>query len=113
MEEVLIPLIVFGTFFGIAYLYFTTRNRERMAMIERGQSASIFDRNKKFKLQSWTLRIGVLAIGISVGILLGSIVSNTGIVDEEAAFPAMIFLFGGAGLVVSYFLERKLQKEDD
>jgi hypothetical protein len=37
MEEVLIPLILFGTLFGISYVFFTTRNKERLALIEKAR----------------------------------------------------------------------------
>jgi len=37
-EEILIPLSFFAAVFGIAYLYFITRNKERMALIEKGAS---------------------------------------------------------------------------
>ncbi len=40
--QVLIPLSLFLMIFGIVYLFFSTRNRERMALIEKGVDASIF-----------------------------------------------------------------------
>ena len=42
MEEVAVLIVIFGTFFGIIYLFFSTRNKERMALIEKGVDASIF-----------------------------------------------------------------------
>ena len=41
MEEFIVMLILFGTIFGIAYVYLTTRNRERLALIEKGVDASL------------------------------------------------------------------------
>lgn len=35
-EEILIPLIIFSTIFGVSYVYLTTQNKERLALIERG-----------------------------------------------------------------------------
>ena len=40
--EILIPISLFLMIFGIIYLYYSTRNRERMALIEKGADASIF-----------------------------------------------------------------------
>ena len=34
--EFVVPVAMFACVFGILYVYFTTRNRERMAMIEKG-----------------------------------------------------------------------------
>ena len=45
MEEVAVLIIIFGTIFGIAFLYFSTRNKERLALIEKGADASIFVKN--------------------------------------------------------------------
>ena len=38
MEEVLIPLIVFSSIFGMVYVYLNTRNKERLSLIEKGRS---------------------------------------------------------------------------
>ncbi len=40
-EFIIMPLLI-GAFFGIFYLHYSTRNRERMALIEKGADASIF-----------------------------------------------------------------------
>jgi RNA polymerase sigma factor (sigma-70 family) len=48
MEEVLIPLIVFGTMFAMLYVFLTTRNKERLALIEKGADA---------KFSTWLYKI--------------------------------------------------------
>ncbi|MCK4562398.1 MAG: hypothetical protein KAT78_05790 [Flavobacteriaceae bacterium] len=53
----------------------------------------------------------MLAVGIGTGILVGSLLSNYTVLDEEVAFPSMIFLFGGLFLVGNSFLENKNKKE--
>jgi len=40
--DILIPISVFVTIFGIVYLFVSTRNKERLALIEKGVDASIF-----------------------------------------------------------------------
>ena len=40
--EVIIPVVIFLVIFGIFYLYYSSRNKERMALIEKGAEASIF-----------------------------------------------------------------------
>lgn len=105
--EIIIPVTVFASIFGIAYIYLTTRNKERMALIEKDQSADLFNRENKSSTGAWGLKIGIMAIGISIGILLASIMETNGLMDDEIAFPAMIFMFGGAGLVVSHYISQK------
>ena len=39
---VLVAILFFGTIFGIFYLYFTSRTRERLALIERGLDPNFF-----------------------------------------------------------------------
>jgi hypothetical protein len=51
-----------------------------------------------------------LAIGIGIGVLVGAGLNQSGM-DEDVSFPASIFIFGGLGLVVSFFVNRKLEKE--
>lgn len=112
MEEVLIPLIIFGTIFGVLYVYFTTRNKERLALIDKGADASLFNtgatKNNFIKI---FLNIGCLAIGIGIGVLIGTFLQMQGM-DEGPALASMIFIGGGAGLVSGFFLTRKLDKED-
>ena len=44
-SEVIIMPAIFGVFFGMYYLFVTARNKERMALIEKGADASIFYSN--------------------------------------------------------------------
>jgi hypothetical protein len=102
----------FATVFGIMYVFYSTRNKERMALIEKGADASLFNTGKDAKSFGWnwskfTLKTGMLAMGIAVGIIAGAILSKTGILDEDAMYPSMIFFFGGLSLVLFYLIDRK------
>jgi hypothetical protein len=105
-------IALFATVFGIMYVFYTTRNKERMALIEKGADASLFNTGKEDKKSfnwSWskfTLKAGMLFMGISVGIIAGAILSNMGFLDEDAMYPAMIFFFGGLSLVLFYVIDR-------
>ena len=50
---VLIPIIAVGGFFSsiiiFTYMHYSSRHRERMALIESGQDAGIFHREKKME----------------------------------------------------------------
>jgi len=111
-EAILIPLIVFSSIFGIFYVWISTRNKERMAMIEKGADASLFATKKK-SFTNITLKIGMLAVGIGTGILVGSILSKYTALGEEVAFPSMIFLFGGLFLVGNAYLEKNNKTEEE
>jgi len=106
MEEVLIPLIVFSSIFGMVYVFLNTRNKERLALIEKGADASLFASKKNYK-SNLTLKFGMLAVGIGVGILVASIMETYTVLDEEIAYPSMIFLFGGLFLIANAMIEKK------
>lgn len=110
-EAILIPLIVFSSIFGIFYVWISTRNKERMALIEKGADASLFA-TKKRNYRNLTLKIGMLAVGIGIGILMGSLLDTYTSLDEEVSYFSMIFLFGGIFLVGNTFLEKKQSKND-
>ena len=109
--EIFIPIAFFATIFGIVYLYLTTRNKERMAMIENGADASIFNTGRSFSFGRTVLNLALLAIGIGVGVLIGSALEMAGM-GEDVLYPASIFIFSGMGLVVSFFINRKLAERD-
>ena len=111
MEAILIPLIVFSSIFGIIYVFLTTRNKERLSLIEKGADASLFASKKNYK-SNLTLKFGMLAVGIGVGILIASILDTYTVLDEEVAYPSMIFLFGGLFLVANAMIEKKEQNDD-
>lgn len=112
MVEILIPLGFFASVFGIVYLSLTTRNKERMALIEKGADASLFSTGKSINGGRIILNIALLAIGIGTGVLVGAILEKSGM-DGEVAFPACIFIFAGLGLVASFLLNRKMNQGDN
>jgi hypothetical protein len=112
MEEILIPLIVFSSIFGMVYVFLNTRNKERLALIEKGADASLFASKKNYK-SNLTLKFGMLAVGIGVGILVASIMETYTVLDEEIAYPSMIFLFGGLFLIANAMIEKKDKVEEE
>ena len=108
MEEVLIPLIVFGTMFAMLYVYLTTRNKERLALIEKGADAKLFKSGPNNSNVSGIIVINIasLAIGIGVGVLLGNLLDMAGM-DDEIAMTSMIFICGGIGLMAGFFASKK------
>lgn len=115
-SEVIILPIIFGVIFAIAYLYFSTRNKERLALIEKGADASIFVRGKREGAAPFwkiiILNLSLLLIGIGAAIFVASILVYSLGVDDEVAYPGAIFLLAGVGLLVGFNMTKKLEKED-
>lgn len=97
----------------LAYVFFMTRHKERMSMIDKGVDASIFiDKNSSL---SPTLKFGMLLVGLSIGILIGDWLHFLGMF-KGTAFLSMAFLFGGLSLIANFVIERKMkenQKSND
>ena len=115
MGEVVIVLIIFGALFGVVYLFFSTRHKERLSLIEKGADASLFYQAKKKKTLPWvTLKFGMLFVGIAVGTTIGILLTSSFSINmEELLIFSMIFLFGGISLIWNFMVERKLSKKDD
>ena len=105
-EGLLVPLGLFAMIYGIVYL--SVRRKERMALIESGQDAKIFNTESNVAL---SLKFSLLLIGLGVGALLGYILEETTAMQEGISYFSMILIFGGIGLLVYYFLARKKAKE--
>jgi len=114
MAGIVISTGFFAMIFGIVYLY----KRERMAMIERGMDP------RRYKPQSapfQTLRWGLLFIGAGVGLFLAYVLGHTvfskiGDMDDGgnvAIYFALIAIFGGSGLFLSYRIEKKEADKND
>jgi flagellar biosynthesis protein FliQ len=112
MEGLIGFIAFFATIFGVVYVHYTTRNKERMALIEKGADASLFNTGKEavkwnFSWSKFTLKLGMLAMGIAIGIIVAAVMAQSQILDEDALYPSMIFFFGGLSLVLFYIIDRK------
>ena len=100
--DFLIGIAFFAVVYGIFHLY--VRRKERLALIDKGLTAAIFNSESNV---SPSLKYGIFFIGIAIGFLMGEILSKTTQMEEGIAYLSMIFLFGGIGLVVYYFIAKK------
>ena len=108
-EEILIPISLFLVIFGIFYLYISTRNKERLALIEKGADASIFNLGKRSG-SSWkvtVINLAFLLMGLGVGFLFANILETYTNLDEGPIYPSMIFLMSGVGLYVGFTQTKK------
>jgi hypothetical protein len=121
MAEALIPMTVSITFFTliglIFYYHTTTRHKERMAMLEKGFSAEQIRAiaHRVFKGQSplASLKWGIIILSVGVAIIVGNFLRTVYNADESI-IAGLIFVFGGLGLVIFYFVAaKKLQTQEE
>jgi uncharacterized membrane protein len=111
--EIIVPVAVFATVFGIVWIAVSAKNKERLALIEKGLDASIFKEAGRTHWRYGALKFGLLAIGVGIGLVIGNILEVNGIMDDEVAYFAMIFIFGGLGLLSYYKLMGKIKPEKE
>lgn len=108
-SEAIIPISMFLAIFGIVYLYLSTRNKERLALIEKGADASIFNLGKRTG-SSWkviVLNLAFLLMGIGLGVFIASVLESYTTLDDDAVYPALIFFMAGVGLYIGFTQTKK------
>jgi len=115
MEVAFVFVSLFIIIFGIFYLHYSTRNKERLALIEKGADASIFfsakAAQKKSAVPIWKiliLNMSVLLMGIGAGIFIGSVLEAYTLIDEGVCYTGSIFLMAGLALFIGFNLSKKL-----
>ena len=112
MEVAFVFVALFIIVFGIFYLHFSTRNKERLALIEKGGDASMFFSNKQKKSapvgKMIILNFATLLMGVGLGVFVGAMLAAYTVIQEEVGYTGSIFLFAGLGLLVGFFLTKKL-----
>ena len=106
--EALIPIVIcvsmFAMVFGIVYLV----KREKMAMIERGMDPRRYKpQSAPFQNLKWGLLLMGAGLGLFLAYILDSFVFHTSENDNPAIYFALIAIFGGGGLFLSYLIEKK------
>jgi len=116
MEAILIPISFFLVVFGIFYLYLSTRNKERLALIEKGVDASVFMKGIQQRTTTpfgkiFILNFALLLIGVGLGIFIGAILHYNLGIEEGVAYTGAIILMAGLGLFASFKMTQKLMKD--
>ena len=113
MGDNLVPIVFFITFFasffGVMYFYYTSRNRERLALIEKNADPAIFKVEPLNTFKKFSIKLGMLFVGAGLGVLVGNILVMTTGLEKPVSYISMIFMFAGAGLIASYFVARKVK----
>lgn len=107
MEGIFVPITMFLAIFAILYVYWTTRTKERLALVEKGIDATIFKGEcSKYALLKW----GIFMIALAIGVVSGFALSI--VINEVVAFFTTILLTGGLGLIVAYKVTDALTKKE-
>jgi hypothetical protein len=113
LAGILVPLSFFLMIFGIVYLIYSTRNRERLALIEKGVDASIFMHGKEKGVPIWKIlvvNLAFLLIGSGIGIFLALLITTYTALKNGAVYPSIIFIMAGIGLLIGFGAAKDLDK---
>ena len=112
MEDVFISVSFFLVVFGIIYLFLSTRNKERLALIEKGADAGIFMKGKSNSSvgRIIILNLALLLMGIGVGVFIALLLSTYTSLDRDAIYPATIFTLAGLGLLIGFYMTKKIEE---
>lgn len=113
MDVAITFIAAFATIFGVMYVFFTSRNKERLALIEKGADANLFKISREpISFKKFPLKFGMFLVGIGIGIFVGAILESVlHSHDEGPLYGGSILLFGGLGLVSGYFIAQKVKEE--
>ena len=107
--EILVPISLFAMIALIVYIQARKDSSNPNPTRERCKTPQTEDANI-------SLKIGLLMVGISLGILIGNILVAKKYMAEEPAYFSMILICGGVSLILYYFLinrEAKKTKTDE
>jgi hypothetical protein len=90
------------------------RHRERMGMIEKGMKAedikAMFGRSFEEPHPLTSLKWGIVLVSVGLAVMLGLFLHSAYNNIEGGIFPGLVAVFGGAGLILFYFIaNRKVQ----
>ena len=93
----LVIVLVLMSIVAIFYLFITAKNRERLALIEKGMDPNL-------SRSDFWLQVGIIGVGSSAGLMIGDLISSYG--------PLVAILFAGAGLVIYHLMRRSKRSGD-
>ena len=111
----LVFISLFVVIFGIFFLHYSTRNKERLSLIEKGADASIFfsakPQNKK-TIPVWKILIINLAMvlfGIGLGFIVAfTLTNNLEFHDRAPIQVGTVFIITGLSLLGGFFITNKM-----
>lgn len=101
---------VFGSSSFIAYLFFSSRHKERMALLEYNKDAKVFSAQSLSRFGA--LKFGMVMVLAGVGLLIAYFMTTLFRIPEEVAVFSMLLIGGGGGLLIYYYLTDKLDLKE-
>ncbi len=110
----LVPIVLFsGLFIMIIMIsYFLNRRKERMALIESGLNANIFERKEKKPQLAQSLKLGIVGFFMGIGLLIGDFIKNNSQINDAVSYLSMLLIFGGLGLLSFYIVQSKMKTNE-
>lgn len=103
--EIVGIILFFITMIVLIVTYFKTRHNERMALINSGRTARIFDSTDTESNKA--LKFGLFFLSIGLGLFVGLIFDNIQQTEPAGVFVCS-FIFGGLSLIYYHnYVERK------
>ena len=84
------------------------RNREKMALIEKGVDISEIYQKKDY--QNATLKSGMFLVGVAIGLFLGHLMEEFTRINGVVSYFSMILLCGGASLILFHWYNSKKEE---
>jgi hypothetical protein len=110
--DLFLAMSVTFSIFGVCYYYLITRNKERMAIIEKGLPKDFFKGAVNYL--PFLLLLAIVSLGISAGILAGGILDSMNLGKlGNYLFPCVMFLFLGISLLVAHAVLKNSGKRDE
>jgi hypothetical protein len=96
---VLVIVLVLMSIVAIFYLYITAKNRERLALIEKGM-------NPNLSRSDFWPQVGIIGGGSAAGLIVGDLLSPT------TYGPLLAIAFAGGGLVIYNVMRKSKMRRD-
>lgn len=81
------------------------RNKERMALIDKGADLSQIYQKKDYR--NATLKAGMFLVGLAIGLFMGYFFTVITDINNVVSYFSMILLFGGSSLIVFHWYNSK------
>lgn len=90
---ILLIILALLTVFGIAYLYITSKTKERLALIEKGMDPNLA------RSDFW-LQVGIIAGGAALGLVVGDLI-------QGKYGPLIAIICAAGGLIIYHIVKKK------
>jgi hypothetical protein len=103
------------------YFYLRFRNKERMALIEKGIDVSEIYKSRDITFKFPWLRLGILVLAIGLGVCFGYLFATqpphpfnnqTTYNDGPIILTFSVLVFGGLGIIIGNIIERSGKKKN-